>query len=65
MILILCVFYTGSTKAGTFDKEYAFGWYDAENGTIHLNPDYHGDLDNEKDVAYLEREKERIEKHFD
>ena len=58
-------FYTGNTKAGTFDKEYAFGWYDAADGAIHLNPDYHGDLDNEKDVAYLEREKERIEKHFD
>lgn len=58
-------FFTGSPKAGTFDKEYAYGWYDAENGMMHLNPDYHGDLDNEKDVAYLEREKERIEGHLE
>lgn len=58
-------FYTGDSKAGTYDKEYAYGWYDVENGTMHLNPDYHGDLDNEKDVAYLEREKERIEKYLD
>lgn len=58
-------FYTGDGTKGTYDKEYAFGWYDAERDEVHLNPDYHGDLDNKKDVAYLEREKERIEKYLD
>ncbi len=57
-------FYTGDEKAGTFNKEYAYGWYDAKKQEVHLNPDYHGDLDDEKDVAYLNREAERIEKHL-
>ena len=54
-------FYTGDDRVGVYDKEYAYGWYDAEKDEVHLNPNYHGDLDDEKDVAYLEREKARID----
>lgn len=54
-------FYSGDPIKGTFLPEYAFGWYDAKTDMMHLNPNYHGDLDDENDVAYLEREKARVD----
>jgi|GEM_PF-6410486 len=55
------VFYTpnkddgdGYGVEGTYNSDFVFGWYDADSGQVHKNPNYRGDLDNPDDVAKME-----------
>lgn len=39
---------------GKYEREYIYGYYDVNTGMVHKNPRYHGNLDNEEDVQYME-----------
>ncbi len=37
-----------------YEREYIYGYYDANTGMVHKNPRYRGNLDKEEDVKYME-----------
>lgn len=51
------VFFHDSTEPGVgyYEPEYIYGWYDASSGLVSKNSNYHGNLDDPSDVAYLEQ----------
>lgn len=51
-------------QRGVYESDYVYGWYDAGTGEVHKNANYHGDLNNPEDVAYMEKVYEGIKQSY-
>ncbi len=61
------VFYHDKDEHGTkgvYEGDYVYGWYDAESGMVRKNANYHGSLDNEEDVKYMEEVYQGIKQSY-
>ena len=39
---------------GVYERDYIYGYYDAITDKVHLNPHYHGNIDDMDDTKYME-----------
>jgi hypothetical protein len=53
-----------SNPEGVYEGDYFYGFYDANTGKIHKNPNYHGSLDSSVDVEYVESVYGQIKSSF-
>lgn len=59
------VFYHDEEEGrGKYEGDYVYGWYDAGSGMVHKNANYHGNLDDEEDVAYMEEVYQGIKQSY-